>query len=154
MSHLDMETVDRDNCWSNLWFSRERRILPEKQKGCKRKSKGTGYQLCKDKILLQEVKWRKKNLAMGWINYLKAYDMVPHSWVIGSWNMMAIAKNVVNFLGKTMKSWSVELTCGSETLGEVPIMRGIFQGDALSPFLFVIALIPLTHILRTANLGY
>ena len=68
--------------------------------------------------------------------------------------MMAIAKNVVNFLGKTMNSWSVELTCGSETLGEVPIMRGIFQGDALSPFLFVIALIPLTHILRTANLGY
>ena len=53
-----------------------------------------------------------------------------------------------------MKSWWVELTCGSETLRELPIKRGIFQGDVLSPLLFVITLIPLTHILRTANPGY
>ena len=53
-----------------------------------------------------------------------------------------------------MKPWRVELTYGSETLGEVPIKRGIFEGDALSPLLFVISLIPLTHILRTANPGY
>ena len=53
-----------------------------------------------------------------------------------------------------MKSWRVERTCGSKTLREVPIKRGILQGDALSPLLFVIALIPLTHILRTANPGY
>ena len=105
-------------------------------------------------MLLQEVKRRKKNLAVGWIDYRKAYDMAPHSWVIESLNMMGIVKNVVNFVGKTMKSWSVELTCGSETLGEVPIKRGIFQGDALSPLLFVIALTPLTHIPRTANPGY
>ena len=38
--------------------------------------------------------------------------------------------------------------------GEILIKRRIFQGDALSPLLFVIALIPLTHILRTANPGY
>ena len=48
----------------------------------------------------------------------------------------------------------VELTCGTETLGEVPIKKGVFQGGALSPFLFLIALIHLTHILRTANAGY
>ena len=80
--------------------------------------------------------------------------MVPHSWVIGSLNMMGIAKNVVIFLGKTMKSWRVELTRGFKTLREGLIKRKIFQGDALSPLLFVIALIPLTHILRTANPGY
>ena len=68
--------------------------------------------------------------------------------------MMGIAKNVVTFLGKTIKSWRVKLTCVAETLGEVPIKRGIFQGDALPPLLFVVALIPLTHILRTANPGY
>ena len=33
-------------------------------------------------------------------------------------------------------------------------MIGIFQGDAVSPLLLVIALIPLKHILRRANLGY
>ena len=80
--------------------------------------------------------------------------MVPHSWVIESLNMMGIAKNVVNFLGKTMKSLRVELICCSETLAEVPRKRGIFQRDALLPLLFLTALIPLTHILRTTNPGY
>ena len=37
---------------------------------------------------------------MGWTDYLKAYDMVPHSWMIGSLNMMSIATNVMNVLEK------------------------------------------------------
>ena len=61
--------------------------------------------------------------------------------------MIGIAKNVVTFLGKTIKSWGMELTCGPETLEEVPIKKGTFQRDALSLFLFLIALIPRTHIL-------
>ena len=59
-------------------------ILPEEQKPCGRKSKGPGDQLYIDKMLLQEVKRSKKKLAMRWIDYRKAYDMVPHSWVIES----------------------------------------------------------------------
>ena len=39
-------------------------------------------------------------------------------------------------------------------LGEVRIKRGIFQGDILSPLLFVIALIPLIRILRKSKAGY
>ena len=58
---------------------------------------------------------------------------------------------MVKFLGKTMKFWRVELTCGAETLGAVPIKVGIFERNTPSPLLFVIDLIPLTHILRTAN---
>ena len=80
--------------------------------------------------------------------------MVPYSWMIENLKMLDIPKNVVSFLGKTMKSWRVELTYGSETLGEVTIKRGIFQGYGLSPLPFVIAFIPLIHILRTANRRY
>ena len=56
-------------------------------------------------------------------------------------------------MGKTIKFWKVELICGLEILEDVPINRGIFQGNALSPLLFVIPLIALTHILRTGNPG-
>ena len=124
-------------------------VFPDKQKGCRRKSKGTGDQLCIYKILLQEVKQRKKNFATGLIYYRKAYNMVPHSRVIDSLNMIGMAKNVVNFLvkKKKMKPRRVKLTYGPETLTEVPIKGGIFQRYALSPVLFAIALIPLTTIL-------
>ena len=64
------------------------------------------------------------------------------------------SKKCGEFFGKTMKSWRVEQTCGAQILGEGPIKRGIFQRDALSPLLFVIALIPLTQLLGTANPGY
>eukprot|EP00795_Rhopilema_esculentum_P009699 gene9699-biopygen2667 len=41
-----------------------------------------------------------------------------------------------------------------ETLGLVNIRRGIFQGDSLSPLLFVICMIPLTEVLRKVKMGY
>ena len=42
----------------------------------------------------------------------------------------------------------MKLTVGGKSLSEVKIQRGIFQEDALSPLLFVIANMLLKHILR------
>ena len=53
-----------------------------------------------------------------------------------------------------MKTWRVELTAGEKSLAGAKIQRGIFQGDALSPLLFIIAMMPLDHILRKCTPGY
>ena len=53
-----------------------------------------------------------------------------------------------------MKTWRVELTAGGRSIAETKIQRGIFQGDALSPLLFIIAMMPLNHILRKCTAGY
>ena len=53
-----------------------------------------------------------------------------------------------------MKTWRVELTAGRRSIAETKIQRGIFQGDALSPLLFIIAMILLNHILRKCTAGY
>ena len=47
---------------------------------------------------------------------------------------------------KAVKNWKVELTTGGETLTEVKIQSGIFQGDLLSPMLFDIAMMPLNYV--------
>ena len=62
--------------------------------------------------------------------------------------MYKISDEVINIIEKTMKTWRVELTEGKKRLSEVKIQRGIFQGDALSPLLFIIAMMPLNHLLR------
>ena len=46
------------------------------------------------------------------------------------------------------------LMAGNEELARVNFQRGIFQGDTLSPLLFVIGLIPLNHTLRKVNAGH
>ena len=46
------------------------------------------------------------------------------------------------------------LTSNGEVLGEVRIKRGIFQGDSLSPLLFVLSMIPLAILLKRENIGY
>ena len=57
-------------------------LLPDEQKGCRKKSRGTKDQLLIDKAILREVRRKKRSLAMSWIDYKKAYDMVPHSWIL------------------------------------------------------------------------
>ena len=54
----------------------------------------------------------------------------------------------------SMEKWKVMLRSGNSELGEVEIKRGIFQGDSLSPLVFVLALIPLSLILRKAKAAY
>ena len=68
--------------------------------------------------------------------------------------MYKISHEVINFIDKTMKTWRVELTAGGRSLAEAKIQRGIFQRDALSPLLFIIAMMPLNHILRKCTAGY
>ena len=50
-------------------FMENENLLPEEQKGCRRKSRGTKDQLLIDKAILKDCRKRRTNLAMAWINY-------------------------------------------------------------------------------------
>ena len=68
--------------------------------------------------------------------------------------MWGVADNIFNLLSKSMESCQKILMSRNEELPRVNIQRGIVQGDTLSPSLFVIGLIPLSHILGKVNVGY
>ena len=69
-------------------------ILHEEQRGCRRRSRGTKDQLLIDKAILKDCKRRHPNLAMAWMDYCKAYHMVPHNWIRECLEMFGIAVNV------------------------------------------------------------
>ena len=80
--------------------------------------------------------------------------MVPQIWILHCLKMYKISHEVINFIEQTMKTWRVELKAGGRCIAETKIQRGIFQGDALSPLLFIRAIMTLNHILRKCAAGY
>ena len=80
--------------------------------------------------------------------------MVPHSWIIESLDLFGVAENINSLLVNSMENWKVMLCSGNSELGEAEIKRGIFQGDSLSPLVFVLALILLSLILRKGKAAY
>ena len=97
---------------------------------------------------------RKKNLSVAWIDYKKGYDMVSQSWIVECLGMVGMSEQIKCFLSKSMKARRVDLACNNQSLGGVDIKRRIFQGDSLSPLLFVLCLIQLTLILDKSESAY
>ena len=67
--------------------------------------------------------WRQKGLRYG---PLKLDTTLS--------KMYKIPDQAIQFIEKTMETWRVELTVGGKSFVEVKIQRGIFQGNALSPW--------------------
>ena len=87
---------------------------------------------------------------MAWIDYQKAFDRVPHSWIIKSLELIGIINNkVTSFTKKVMTYWKTRMCLHAENklieTKDIKIQCGIFQEVSLSPLLFCIRLIPLTE---------
>ena len=80
--------------------------------------------------------------------------MIPHSWLIECLEIYGTEENTIRFLKNTMPNWKTILTSSGTRLAEVNIKRGIFQGDSLSPLLFIVAMIPITRVLERMEFRY
>ena len=129
-------------------YLEETSTIPHQQKGCRRKCRGTKDQLLIDKMVMMNSKRRNTNLSMAWIDCKKTFDMISHSWLIECLEIYGAEENTIRFLNNTMPNWKTILTNSGTRLAEVNIRRGIFQGDSLSPLLFIAAVIPMTRVLE------
>ena len=75
------------------------RLFPEEQKGC---LKGADL-FYTDQHILKENKTRRRNIAMTWIHYKKAYDMVLQSWIIDCLKMYKRSDKVISSSRKPQK---------------------------------------------------
>ena len=117
-------------------YLEQEKFLPEEQKGCKLGRCGTQNQLVTDKAVLSDYKDRHTKLAMAWIDYKKAHDFVPHSWISECMELFEIANNMRNFLKKSMKQRKLSIMSNGKDLGEVDVNKGMFSETVFSPLLF------------------
>ena len=74
--------------------------------------------------------------------------------IIECLDLFGVAENIKSLLVNSMEKRKVMPCSGHSQLAEVEIKRGIFQGHSLSSLVFVLALIPLSLILRKTKAAY
>lgn len=134
-------------------------ILTEEQKGCRKKSRGCKEQLIIDSVITKQAEKNQRNLKVCYIDYKKAFDSIPHTWLVKTLEIYKIDPVIINFLEKTMSTWRTRIhlraTQGQEiTTEEICIKTGIFQGDALSALWFCLCLNPLSNALNRTSYGF
>ena len=80
-----------DHCTSN-------NIVMEEQAAGKIGSWGCTDQLLINKIVYEEVTKNRRNLTTAWLDYQKAFDSVPHGWIIGSLQLAKIPNKIIDVI--------------------------------------------------------
>lgn len=101
---------------------------------------------------------KNRNLHCTYIDYKKAFDSIPHSWLIQVLEIYKINPIIISFLRNIMTHWQTTLKLKNPhnfvTTRQIAIKKGIYQGDSLSPLWFCLALNPLSHQLHNDRAGY
>ena len=63
---------------------------------------------------MKNCKRRMKNLSVAWIDYIKAYDVVPHTWILQCLKNIKLASNIRNMTEKFINYCEVELISEEE----------------------------------------
>jgi hypothetical protein len=77
-------------------------ILNEEQKGCVKESFGCKEQPIIDTIIMEQARKNNRNIYTAFIDYKKAYDSVPHSWLLKILKIYKINLDLINFLSHVM----------------------------------------------------
>lgn len=95
---------------------------------------------------------------MAWIDYRKEFDSVLHDWILKALELFKVSPILINFLWVNMSLWRTILLLSQESRNlqsnPINIRCVMFQGDSLAPFLFCLALIPLSLESNSTRYGY
>jgi len=61
------------------------------------------------KVIYEDCRRRNRNLNRAWIDYQKAFDGIPHSWVEKSIELVGVNSKIVRFCKLSMKKRNTRL---------------------------------------------
>ena len=114
-------------------------------------------QLLINKNILEEVIKNRCNLTTIWLDYQKAFDSVPHAWLIEALKLAKLPDIIIKAIEILTNNWSTNVNIHSEDESfqskNIKYEKGIFQGDSLSVLLFILSVNPLSFLLNKLK-GY
>ena len=87
-----------------------------------------------------------------WLDYKKAFDSVPHSWIVESLKLARVPDKIINVIAVLMTKWKTKIHIYGENKNyetdEIEYNRGVIQGDTPSLILFMLSVNPLSFLLK------
>ena len=90
------------------------KIIPNEQKVNASNTYGTTDQLIINKMVINNVKLKHRNISTASIDYKKAFEYVPHCWIIDTLKIHKFDSITTNFLRKIMNNWRTSLYLNHE----------------------------------------
>ena len=139
-----LNTFLSDHCYKN-------QIISPEQAAGKKGVWGCTEQLLINKAIMTEVRKKRRNRFTIWLDYKKAFDSVPHEWLIYALKLAKVPPHLVSSIEHLLTQWCTVVHLDGEndsiTSDIIQFMKGIFQGDSLSVLLFILTVNPLSFLL-------
>uniref|UniRef100_A0A915AZ71 Reverse transcriptase domain-containing protein n=1 Tax=Parascaris univalens TaxID=6257 RepID=A0A915AZ71_PARUN len=138
--------------------------IPKEQRALRKKEWGCTHAILLDRaVAIDATSQRHRPLSVAWLDYRKAFDSISHSYISWILNSVNVPKGIMGTFTKLMAGWETryeikyERNCGkimTQKSQPIKIANGIFQGDALSPLLFVLCMSPISFALNETAQPY
>ncbi len=84
-------------------------LLPAEQRALRKGSRGCLDALVIDQALAREAENAKRSLSVCWIDYRKAYDLVPHEWILQTLKVVKAPQLVRRVIEGVMPNWKTDI---------------------------------------------
>ena len=93
-----------------------------------------------------------KNLEiMTFLDLKNAFGSVPHTLIFNMLEAVKVPSSIINYIRSFYSALSVIITSKSWETEPIPFQRGAFQGDTLSPVIFLLSFNPLLKLAESLN---
>uniref|UniRef100_A0A8C0TZ11 Reverse transcriptase n=1 Tax=Cyanistes caeruleus TaxID=156563 RepID=A0A8C0TZ11_CYACU len=105
-------------------------------------------------LLLKTAKREHNEIAVVFVDIAKAFDTVSHQHIIEGLRQRKVDEHIINLIQSMYVNTSTCIRTKDETSAPINILKGVKQGDPMSPLLFNLALDPLLCKLEKEGQGY
>ena len=124
-------------------------INPSTQKGFLRNLNGVVEHIHALNAILDQARERRLPLSITFLDLKNAFGSIPHDLITDMLQLVRIPEKISNYIRHCYRNMTAYIHNEEWTTSSFSITQGVFQGDTLSPVIFLLAFSPLIHLAET-----